>query len=289
MTPENLRILVEKTVRDILNETSLNREDSNSLNWGTEIFSQDDIVIAANWKMNMTISQAKGFTQVFNPKLQENSHIIICPPIHLVSVIANELRNKGIFVGCQNYFNEVSGAYTGEISISMVKELGCEFGIVGHSERRHIFGESDTLLNKKVHAALEHRIKPILCVGETEKERESGNTFRVIKNQLRGALYNVPAHEAEKITIAYEPVWAIGTGKTATPELAQEVHAFIREELSRRFNHNVAKNMRILYGGSVKAKNAASLIKMKDINGFLVGGAGLKPKEFSAIYYLSVE
>ena len=196
------------------------------------------------------------------------------------------LAGSGIRIGAQNMHHEERGAFTSEISPVMVKDAGCDFVILGHSERRHIFGEMDHAINLKVLAAINHGIVPILCVGETLDQRERNATFRVVRNQLRLGLNGTTPRQSTGLVIAYEPVWAIGTGRTATPEQAQNVHSFIREMLTQIYDFSTARDILILYGGSVSPDNAESLIKEKDIDGFLVGGASLSANKFKSIIEL---
>ncbi|MFH1439978.1 MAG: triose-phosphate isomerase [Candidatus Woesearchaeota archaeon] len=250
-------------------------------------------LIAANWKMNKTVKEAVDFFNEFNGKIDElvkdgffsgdndGNEILICPSFISLSEIS-KIKNEKIKLGAQNMYCEDSGAFTGEISPIMLKEL-CEYVILGHSERRHIFKEPNQLINKKVISAFNHGFNPILCIGETEEERKKKKTNDVLLTQLKACLKNVSENQVKALVIAYEPVWAIGTGKTATPEQAEEVHAFIREQLTDMYSQTTAMQLRILYGGSVKPNNASELIKQKNINGFLVGGAGLDPTQFIEI------
>lgn len=241
-------------------------------------------LIAANWKMNKTNSQTVEYLNVFKELYKEhtqNIEVMIAPPFTSLSTASSELFNSYIKLGAQNMHYEENGAYTGEISPVMLKELNVSYVILGHSERRHIFGEKDEHINKKVHTAIKHGIRPIVCVGETIEEREMGKTLNVVERQIKSALAGVE-REVYMIDIAYEPVWAIGTGINATPTQAQEVHRFIRELI-----HTISKGndngCRILYGGSVNENNASQLIKEKDIDGFLVGTASLDPVRFYKI------
>ena len=240
-------------------------------------------IIAANWKMNMTIELAKGFAAGMRGMDIGDKGVVICPPVYLARLLVRALVGTDILIGAQNMHHEEHGAYTSEISPVMLKDAGCEYVILGHSERRHIFGERDQDINLKIISALNHGIIPILCVGETGSERERNATFRIVRNQLRLGLMGTTPNRARALVIAYEPVWAIGTGRTATPSQAQTVHAFVRETLAMIYDFSTAKETRILYGGSVTPENAASLIKEKDIDGFLVGGASLSPDKFRKI------
>ncbi len=209
--------------------------------------------------------------------------MIVCPPFTSLETANELLKGSGIGLGAQNMYFEESGAFTGEISAAMLKSVGCEFVILGHSERRTIFGESDEVINKKVKKALASGLKPIFCIGETLEERESGVTFDAVKRQVVNGLAGVTEAEMDSVIIAYEPVWAIGTGKVATPDQAQEVHAFIRAELVKLFGAAVAEKTIIQYGGSVKPENAKELLGQPDIDGALVGGACLKADSFVGI------
>jgi triosephosphate isomerase len=212
-----------------------------------------------------------------------NVDLLVCPPSVYIAAVADAIRGKGVEVGGQNMYHEASGAFTGEISPAMLLDVGARYVILGHSERRHIFKESDADVNKKTHAALAVGLAPIVCVGELLEEREAGKTGQVIQTQFDGSLAGITEAQIQGIVIAYEPVWAIGTGKVATPEQAEEVHADLRRLLAKRYNKSVAEQVRILYGGSVKASNAGELLKQPNIDGALVGGASLKVDEFLGI------
>lgn len=241
--------------------------------------------IAGNWKMNKTSSEAaalaKGVVEAVGKV--ESVDIAVCPTFTSLESASRELAGSTVKLGAQNMYFEKSGAFTGEISADMLKELGCTYVILGHSERREYFKECDCLINKKVKAALEAGIKPILCVGETLGQREAGQTINVVSAQTKGGLESLTSEQAAKVVIAYEPVWAIGTGKTATPEMAQEVHAEIRKVLAGMFGDETAEGMQILYGGSMKPENADQLLAQKDIDGGLIGGAALKADSFAAL------
>lgn len=211
---------------------------------------------------------------------QHEVDVVICPPFTALESAAKAIESSGVKLGGQNMYPARSGAYTGEISAEMLRHLFATYVILGHSERRAYFEESDEFINEKVLAALNSRLKPILCVGETLEEREAGKAFEVVEKQVKAALANVPAEMAELVIIAYEPVWAIGTGKTATPEQAQEVHKFIRGQLDAIFGSSQAQRTRILYGGSMKPANAADLLNQEDIDGGLIGGASLEGRTF---------
>lgn len=242
-------------------------------------------VIAGNWKMNMNLHQSqKLVSEIINGLGKNNkAEVIVCPPFTSLSEVNNLLKGTRIKLGAQNMYYEESGAYTGEISADMLKSVGCEYVILGHSERRVIFNESDELINKKILTALSKGLKPIFCVGELLEQRESGNTMQVVARQIENGLVGVTPDQMKNILIAYEPVWAIGTGKTATPEQAQEVHSFIRGLVAKEFSVTVAENLIIQYGGSVKPDNSGELLSQKDIDGALVGGACLKADSFLGI------
>ncbi len=242
-------------------------------------------LIAANWKMNKGIHEAQEYIRKLLSLLKttEDREILICPPFTALCELKNLLKETPIKLGAQNCYYKKSGAFTGEISPPMLKELNCEYIIVGHSERRHIFGEDDELINKKLIACLEEGLRPILCVGERLEERSAGMTFKVIETQLRLALSGIEDY-TDSIDIAYEPVWAIGTGVPATPEDAVSVHRFIKD-LIREINPSLKGDTRILYGGSVKPSNAPEFMKFEEIEGLLVGGASLEPESFAQIVY----
>ncbi|MFN3406154.1 MAG: triose-phosphate isomerase [Caldimicrobium sp.] len=240
-----------------------------------------------NWKMNGTIKEAKEYFERFLTFLIGNNMqdrvIGIAPPFTSLYYVSSLLKGTNIVLCAQNAHFEEKGAYTGEISPVMLKELGVQYVILGHSERRHLFGESDELINKKIKGVLNHGLIPILCVGETLKEREEGTTFQRIEIQLKAGLTFERELLKNRLIIAYEPVWAIGTGKNATPEQAEEVHSFIRELLTDALGKEVAQEIPILYGGSVTPQNVEELIKMSNIDGVLVGGASLDPEKFYKI------
>lgn len=243
-------------------------------------------IVAGNWKMNNDLnSSAKLISELKNgiQTKSGNTEIVICPPFTSLETAATLVKNSVIRLGAQNMYWEESGAFTGEVSPEMLKSVGCEFVIIGHSERRAIFGEENSLLNKKIASAIKHNLLPIYCVGETLEERESGITFKVIEKQIREGLSSFTAADLKNLVIAYEPVWAIGTGKTASPQQAQEVHAFIRKLIAEIFGKELAEGMVIQYGGSVKPDNAAELMSQPDIDGALVGGACLKADSFIKI------
>jgi len=242
-------------------------------------------LIAGNWKMNKTTGESIELAQKLVESLKDvnDRDILICPPFTALYSVYQVIKGTNIKLGAQDVFYENSGAFTGEISPIMLKDVGCEYVIIGHSERRHIIGETDELINKKIKAAINNGLKTILCVGELLEEREAGKTLEVVKTQIEKGLNGVSKEEMKNIVIAYEPVWAIGTGKTAKPEDAQEVHAYIRELLSKLYSKEIADETIIQYGGSVKASNIDSLMAMPDIDGALVGGASLIAEEFTRI------
>lgn len=243
-------------------------------------------VIAGNWKMfndiNGTVELIAGIKKELGEKIV-NAEVIVCPPFTNLETASALIKDSVVKLGAQNMYFEETGAYTGEISPTMLKSVGAEYVIIGHSERRTIFGETDQLLNKKIKAAIKHRLKPIFCIGETLEEREKGITFKVCERQVRQGLEGLTELELSNLIIAYEPVWAIGTGRTATPQQAQEVHAFIRNLLMKLFSAQFADALVIQYGGSVKPDNAKDLLTQPDIDGALVGGACLKADSFIKI------
>ncbi len=245
-----------------------------------------NIVIAGNWKMNNDLKESeKLIVELKNLLLNEkpNCDVIVCPPFTSLSEASKLLKGSAIKLGAQNMHFGDNGAFTGEVSASMLKSVGCEYVILGHSERRHIFGETDEVINKKIKKALTAGLKPIFCVGELLEERENGTTNDVVKRQILKGLEGVSSADMKNIIVAYEPVWAIGTGKTASPAQAQEVHEFIRDLIEIGFSLEVANDLVIQYGGSVKPDNAKELISQKDIDGALVGGACLKADSFIGI------
>jgi triosephosphate isomerase len=241
-------------------------------------------LIAANWKMHKSLADTAAFAAEFAKLVRDVSdvEIAIAPPFTAIAALRAALGSSRVALAGQNAHFEAQGAFTGEISVAMLADVGCRFVILGHSERRAIFGESDAFIAKKVRAVQVAGLLPILCVGESLAERESGRTFDVLASQLAGSLAEADPTRAAELVVAYEPVWAIGTGKTATPAMAQEAHAFVRARLAERFGA-AAGRIRILYGGSVKPENAAELMAQTDIDGALVGGASLDPRSFSAI------
>lgn len=241
--------------------------------------------VAGNWKMNTTAAEAEALIKSLKDQITEASgvDVAVAPPFVYLHKAVYTAQGSAIQVGAQNCYFESKGAFTGEIAPEMLKDVGCDFVILGHSERRHVLGEIDEMINKKVKKALAAGLNVILCVGELLEEREAEKTEDVVKTQLHGGLKNISSDDMERITIAYEPVWAIGTGKTATPDQAQEVHAVIRRWLADVYSGDLADHVRIQYGGSVKPENAKELMGQPDIDGALVGGASLKPDSFAAI------
>jgi triosephosphate isomerase len=249
-------------------------------------------IIAANWKMNMTVAETVSYLENFRSHIDEVNgvEIVIAPPFTAIAKLSELLGgSQKIRLGAQNMHFEMSGAFTGEISPAMLRELFVRYVILGHSERRQIFGETDALVNKKVRTALASALHPILCVGETLEERDAGREKEVLEVQLRGSLAEVTAAQMNDVVIAYEPVWAIGTGRNATPEQAQDAHAHVRAVLAELTDAATASKVRIQYGGSVKPANAATLLGQPDIDGALVGGASLEPLQFSEIVKAAVE
>jgi triosephosphate isomerase len=242
-------------------------------------------LIAANWKMYKTPDQTKDFFHEFLPLVsgQDRDEIAVCPPfIDLVTAV-EAAKGSSVAVGAQDMYWEKEGAYTGEISTGMLQAIGCTHVIIGHSERRQYFGESDDTVNLKLKVALEAGLTPIVCVGEVLEEREANLTDDVLRRQCLRAFHAISGKKAAKLVVAYEPVWAIGTGKTATPQIASEAHQLIRSEAAKAFGDEFSLSLRILYGGSVKPDNAKALMSEAEIDGALVGGASLDPKSFAAI------
>ncbi len=239
-------------------------------------------LIAGNWKMNKTSADAVQLAQDLVTEIGKvvDIDIVICPPFTSLESVGKAIDGSTVKLGAQNMHHEASGAFTGEISAPMLRAFFATHVILGHSERRQYFAETDAAVNKKVIAALKNQLRPILCVGETLAEREAGSTLKVVQTQLEAGLEGVSKDLATSVVIAYEPVWAIGTGKVATTEQAQEVHAFIRSLLTKLFGDQVAQKVRILYGGSMKPANAPELLAQKDIDGGLIGGASLETRSF---------
>ena len=243
-------------------------------------------IIAGNWKMNMTLKEAETFINSIKDKVNtKNADVVFCVPYIDLPVAVSLLKGTNISVGAQNMFYADKGAYTGEISAPMLAELGVKYVVIGHSERRQFFGETDINVNKKVKKALEYNLIPIVCVGESLEQRKQGITIELVRLQVKMALMDIPANQANNIIIAYEPVWAIGTGENATNDQAEEVCAAIRLVLSEVYNQETADSIRIQYGGSVNAANAAGLFNMPNIDGGLVGGASIKPEFEQIVHY----
>jgi len=242
-------------------------------------------LIAGNWKMNTTASETDDLISEINSLVgqQTQVQVCICPPFTSLQKGSSLVEQTEVLLGAQNMSAEPSGAFTGEISAEMLRDLYVNFVILGHSERRQYFGETNKSINLKVLAAVQNNLKPIYCIGETLEERENGKTLEVVKTQVKEGLANFPLSEVDNLVLAYEPVWAIGTGKTATDEMAQEVHAYVRGLLVDLFGDAAGSGVRILYGGSMKPENASGLLSQPDVDGGLIGGASLNAKSFCAI------
>jgi triosephosphate isomerase len=242
-------------------------------------------LITANWKMYKNPTQTKDFFREFLPLISghDRDEIAVCPPFVDLDAALESAKGSQVAIGAQNVYWKDEGAFTGEISPSMLVAVGCTHVIIGHSERRQYFGETDDSVNLKLKAALEHGLTPITCVGEVLEEREAGLTEDVLRRQCLRAFHTISAKKASKLVVAYEPVWAIGTGKNATPQMASDAHLLIRGEAAKAFGQEFADKLRILYGGSVKPENAKALMSEEEIDGALVGGASLDPKSFAAI------
>jgi triosephosphate isomerase len=241
--------------------------------------------IAANWKMYKTPAEAKTFVEAFLPLVKDHTRdeIVLFPSVTSLATVCESIRESNVAAGCQDIHFAEEGAYTGETSANMVTAVGGTHTLIGHSERRQYFAETDEIVNAKLKTALRHRMVPIVCIGEKLEERENNKTAEILIRQIAKAFADITPEAAAPIVIAYEPIWAIGTGKTATPEIAEVTHCLIRAQVERLLGSEVAKRMRILYGGSVKPENAASLLKQPNIDGALVGGASLKPDSFARI------
>jgi len=243
--------------------------------------------VAGNWKMNTdshtSINLAESIVSGSLETAGQSVSVAVCPPFVYLQAVAKTLSASSIAVGAQDLYYEQKGAFTGEISASMLKDIGCSYALCGHSERRHVIGETDELINKKVAAAIGGGLLPILCVGELLAEREASQTNEVVTRQIKNGLAGLSVEKVSAVTIAYEPVWAIGTGLTATPQQAQEAHGFVRKLLAELYDAQLAEEIRILYGGSVKPGNAGDLMAQEDIDGLLVGGASLSADDFIAI------
>jgi triosephosphate isomerase len=243
--------------------------------------------VAGNWKMNTdsrsSVELVEAIVSRTSAEAKKGVHVAVCPPFVYLQNVISVLRQSGVAVGAQDVYYEKDGAFTGEISTAMLKDIGCTYVLCGHSERRHVIGETDELINKKVAAAIIGGLLPIFCVGELIEQRKASKTEEIVTQQIKKGLAGLNAAKASAITIAYEPVWAIGTGLTATPQQAQEVHCLIRKLLGQMYDTKLAQEIRILYGGSVKPDNASELMHKDDIDGLLVGGASLKADDFVAI------
>jgi len=248
--------------------------------------------IAGNWKMNTdvhsSVKLAEGVVSGCKDIAGSKVDVAVCPPFVYLQQVGKALQSSHIALGSQDIYFEQKGAFTGEISAAMLKDIGCAYALCGHSERRHVIGETDELINKKVHAAILGGLLPILCVGELLDERKANKTDEVVTRQMKKGLAGLIAEKMSAVTIAYEPVWAIGTGLTATPQQAQEVHALIRKLVAQMYDRKIADAIRIQYGGSVKPDNAGELMSQEDIDGLLVGGVSLKAEDFVAIVKASV-
>jgi len=247
-------------------------------------------LIAGNWKLFKTLTEATDLVDGLKPLVQDvrGVEVVVAPVFTAISAVAAAVVGSRIKVAAQNCYWEEEGAFTGEVSPKLLKDAGCSYVIIGHSERRQYFSETNETVNRKVKAAIAAGLTVLLCVGETLAERDAGETFAVVEAQVRGGLQGVPSFDLQQVVIAYEPVWAIGTGKTASDEQAQEVHAFIRAEVAKLYSQADADGIRILYGGSVKPENVKGLMAQPDIDGALVGGASLKPDSFAAIVRFNV-
>jgi triosephosphate isomerase (TIM) len=244
-------------------------------------------IVAGNWKMNMDLATGLKFAgsidKYFKDNPSEKATVILCAPFIHLSGVHDIIKHGKVVLGAQNCASEASGAYTGEVSAWMVKSTGAEYVILGHSERRSYYHEDDKLINKKTLLAINSGLKVIFCCGEVQSERESGSHFRIVKRQLEEGLFNLTEEQMDMIIIAYEPVWAIGTGLTASPDQAQEMHKYIRDEVKEKYGSNCAKKLPILYGGSCKPSNAKEIFSKPDVDGGLIGGASLKKEDFAGI------
>jgi triosephosphate isomerase len=244
-------------------------------------------LIAGNWKMNLTREEAKDLAQKIKAGLDPNlkHEVLLAPSFTNLETVKKVIKETKILLAAQNMFWEEKGAFTGEVSPIQLKDIGCNYVIIGHSERRNIFGETDEIINKKIKSAIKNEINVIMCIGETLIERETGKTYEVLRKQLENGIKDIDKNSILKIVIAYEPVWAIGTGKTATPTQAEEAHMFIREKIKDLYDRDISDKIRILYGGSVKAENIDDLMAQKNIDGVLVGGESLKADKFLRIIH----
>jgi triosephosphate isomerase len=255
------------------------------------IYTNEKPFIAGNWKLNGTISEALNLVKALDEAKNTfaEATMVVIPPYTALTGVAKALEGSPIKLGAQNLYWENKGAFTGEISGPLLKDAGCEFVVIGHSERRQYFGETNETVNKKIRAALAAELTPILCIGESLEEREAEKTIAKVRNQITEGLAGLEADDIQHIIVAYEPIWAIGTGRTATPEQAEDVHASIRAQLTEKYGNDTGACAIILYGGSVKPANAYSLLKERDINGALVGGASLKTDSFVEITTESIK
>lgn len=243
------------------------------------------IIIAANWKMNPSSLQESNelINNILESSNQTNNKIIICPPFTFIYPLSQYIKNSNIYLGAQDCYTEISGAFTGETSISMLSSLGCSYILVGHSERRNIFNETNKKINKKINLVINEGLNCILCIGENKNEYEKGMNKEICSIQLTECLLNINENDLDKIIIAYEPVWAIGKGLNATPEIAEDVHSYIRYWISNKYSEDIAKKMCILYGGSVNPDNINNILQKDNINGVLVGGASLDSNKFNKL------
>lgn len=242
-------------------------------------------ILVANWKMNKTSTEARLFAEDFASTFGQQRDVttVLCPPFTALSAVSAAIEGSTIILGAQNMHPERSGAFTGEISADMLRDLFVSYVLVGHSERRRLFGETNAFIHSKITSALAHQLKPILCIGETLEEREASQTERILFQQLEEALHELNEKQVETLHIAYEPIWAIGTGHNATPEIAQDIQSKVRNWLKNRFGEGVSEKIRLLYGGSMNPENAASLFEQPDIDGGLIGGASLEVRSFAKL------
>jgi triosephosphate isomerase len=262
----------------------LNQKNNNRQNNQTKKKTRP-LLIAGNWKMYKDHNEAYSLALALKERLVDvnDIQVVLCPPFTSLQAVSLAIQGSSLLLGAQDVHWEREGAFTGEVSPAMLLSLGCKYVIIGHSERRLLFHESDKIVNLKLKASLKENLIPLLCIGETLQEREKGKTEEVVENQLKGAFVELSPEDIGKLVLAYEPVWAIGTGKTATPKQANDVHLFIRKKLEEKYSQDIAKNLTILYGGSVKPENAKDLLKEPDIDGALVGGASLDADSFEKI------
>lgn len=249
-------------------------------------------LVAGNWKMNSTRESARSLAETLVAQLPQHRgavDVLVCPPFPYLTTVAACLEGSGVALGAQNAYFEPPGAFTGEVAVEMLVDVGCGYVLLGHSERRHVLGETDELIRKKVDAALAGGLQVVLCVGELLSEREAGQTEAVLDRQLKQGLAGVSADVLQKVVIAYEPVWAIGTGQTASPEQAESAHDHLRNQLASRYNSEQAEVTRVLYGGSVNPQNARSLLEQPNVDGALVGGASLKAESFLPIVQAAID